>query len=73
MIKNASFFDLKTNNLVTHELDNDACIGNDIDTVNAIDFSLRKIDNLDTDTPKISLYDLSIDEGGGSTGFGLER
>ena len=55
------------------ELDNDACIGTDIATANDIDVSLRKIDILDTDTPKISLYGLSTDVGGGGTGFGLER
>ena len=62
---------MKTNNLVTYEIDNDACIGTDIATVIAIDIFLRKIDSLDIDTPKISLYFLSTDAGGGGTVFGL--
>ena len=67
------FFDLKTNNLVTCELDDDACVRTGIATANAIDASLRKIDNLDTDSSKITLCGLSADSGGGGNGFGLER
>ena len=71
MVKKMSWFDLKCNDLNVVVIDSDACIGTDLETAKALDFSFTKIDPLDGS--KVIFRGQGTDAGGGGTSYGLSR
>ena len=71
MVKKLAWCDSKTKELECIVLDSDVCDGTDSDTVNALDFSFRKLDPIDG--PKIQFFGQGTDAGGGGTSTGLGR